>query len=244
MSPRHRTSAMRLYRVGVSVLLTVHGAGSMACEPLMDGLAYESAPVSYSTASESSPEGLVGRGERQTADYQAVSLRPPDVAQDWIDALPAAAPNPLGNQLVALGNASLDDIRGGFELPDTNLKLSFGFERAVFVNGELVASTVLNVKDLQWASAGVSGATQPQVLPSAATAGAVGVIQNGMGNSIPAQISANVSGTVIQNTLDNQSIQTITTINAAINSVQVLRAMSMQSVQAAVQNGVVSSLRR
>lgn len=243
MSPRHRTSTMRLYRVGVSVLLTVHAAGSMACETLMDGLAYESAPVSYNTASESSPEGLVGRGERQSADYQAVSLRPPDVAQDWINAPPVAAQNPLGNQLVALGNESLDDIRGGFELPDINLKLSFGFERAVFVNGELVASTVLNVKDLQWASAGVGGATQPQVLPSAA-AGAVGVIQNGMGNSIPAQISANVSGTVIQNTLDNQSIQTITTINAAINSVQVLRAMSMQSVQAAVENGVVSSLRR
>jgi hypothetical protein len=220
---------MRLYRVGVSLLLTMHAAGSLACEPLMDGLAYESALASY-TASELSPEAL--------------SLRPLEVAQDWIEAPPAAAPNPLGNQLVALGNESLDDIRGGFEFPDTPLKLSFGFERAVFVNGELVASTVLNVKDLQWASAGVSGATQPQVLPSAATAGAVGVIQNGMGNSIPAQISANVSGTVIQNTLDNQSIQTITTINAAINSVQVLRAMSMQSVQAAVENGVVSSLRR
>jgi hypothetical protein len=158
-------------------------------------------------------------------------------AQDTIEASARAAPNPLGNQLAALGSESLDDIRGGFELADSNLKFSFGIERAVFINGALVSTTVLNLRDLQW-TAGVGNA--PQVLTDG-MAGAVGVIQNGPGNSVPAQIGANLAGTVIQNTLNNQNLRTVTTINAAVNSAQVLRAMSVQS---AVQNGLVNSLRR
>jgi hypothetical protein len=146
------------------------------------------------------------------------------------------APNPLGNQVAALGSESLDEIRGGFEIPDTNLKYSFGIERAVFINGELVARTVLNLKDLQGAAGG-------GVARQAATdaSGALGVIQNGPGNNFTAQVGPNMAGTVIQNTLNNQKIQNVTTINASVNSAQVLRSMSVQS---AVQSGIVSSLRR
>lgn len=43
----------------------------------------------------------------------------------------------------------LAQIRGGFELPELNLRLSFGLERAVFINGELVARTALKVDALQ-----------------------------------------------------------------------------------------------
>jgi hypothetical protein len=147
------------------------------------------------------------------------------------------APNPLGNNLVALADSSLDEIRGGFELADSNLKFSFGIERVVFVNGELVASSILNVKDLQLATGG--GA--PQVAISTPLPGTVGVIQNGSGNEIAAQFSSNLAGTVIQNTLNNQKIQNITTINATVNSAQMMRAISVQS---AVQLGLVNSLRR
>lgn len=160
----------------------------------------------------------------------------PVSARDWVEetvAAPAPAPFALA---AALGHESLDEIRGGFEPADSQLKFSFGIERAVFINGELVATTVLNLRDLQWTS-GVGPA------PEAATsgiAGAVGIIQNGGGNAVPAQIGANLAGTVIQNTLDNQAIQTVTTVNAAVNSAQILRAMSVQS---AVQNGLINSLR-
>ena len=46
---------------------------------------------------------------------------------------------------------------------------------------------------------------------------------------------------MVQNTLNNQKIQNVTTINASVNSGQLFRSMS---VQAAVQNGIVNSLRR
>ena len=42
----------------------------------------------------------------------------------------------------------LDQIRGGFEVPELQLTLSIGLEQAVFVNGELVASNVLKVTQL------------------------------------------------------------------------------------------------
>lgn len=143
---------------------------------------------------------------------------------------------PLKSSL-ALDNTALDEIRGGFEVPDSNLKFSFGIERAVFINGELVARTVLNVKDLQMA-AGAGVASQ---MSSAGSAEALSVIQSGTGNNYAPQVGSNVAGTVIQNTLNNQKIQNVTTINAAVNSAQLLRSMSVQS---AVQNGIINSLRR
>ncbi len=150
------------------------------------------------------------------------------------------SPPPL---LVALADRSLDaesldDVRGGFDLEGSNLKFSFGIERAVFINGELVAHTVLNLRDLQWTVGGGGAATLQ--LPAGAAVDAVSVIQNGGGNSFAAQVNPNLVGTVIQNTLNDQKIQNVTTINAAVNSAQLLHSISVQS---AVQNGLVNSLR-
>lgn len=146
---------------------------------------------------------------------------------------PDLEPNPLDERVAALDASTLDGIRGGFETPDGGLKFSFGIERAVYINGELVASTVLNLKDLQSAvGAGV---------PAALAGSALTVIQNGSGNGFSAQINPNLAGTVIQNTLNDQRIVNVTTINAAVNSAQVLRAMALQS---AIRDGVVGSLRR
>lgn len=142
----------------------------------------------------------------------------------------------LGERRLALDDHALDEIRGGFEPPDSKLKFSFGIERAVYINGQLVASTVLNLGDLQWASgAGGTAATM-----NVDAAGLL-VVQNGAGNNFQVQAGPNAFGTVVQNTLDNQKIQSVTTINAAVNSGQVLRAISIQS---AIQDGLVSSLRR
>lgn len=144
---------------------------------------------------------------------------------------------PLGQTLAALDAGSLDEIRGGFELDGTGLKFSFGIERAIYINGELIASTTLNLKDLQQA---VGGGISPATLAPGA-AGALGIIQNGSGNNIATTITSNMAGTVIQNSLNDQRIQNVTTINATVNSLQAVRAMSVQS---AIQSGIVSSLRR
>jgi len=145
--------------------------------------------------------------------------------------------HPLGERLAALDSGSLDEIRGGFELDGSGLKFSFGIERAVFINGELVTSTTLNLKDLKLA---VGTGSTPAALPSG-TAGSLGLIQNGNGNNVSALISPNIAGTVIQNTLNDQKIQNVTTINASVNSMQAVRTMSVQS---AIQSGIVGSLRR
>lgn len=188
--------------------------------------------VDATAAGDADEQAMLGDREQAIARTSTTST-------SEIDLPPLATENPLGGQLAALGAESLDDIRGGFELADTNLKFSFGIERAVFINGQLVASTVLNLKDLQWATGGSSASQTPP--PIGGAAGGIEVIQNGPGNAFAAQAGANLAGTVIQNTLNDQKIQNVTTINAAVNSAQVLRAMSVQS---AIQQGIVSSLRR
>lgn len=168
--------------------------------------------------------------------YPPVDLAGMAPASSDLPAAEGRAPAPFPERLAALGDESLDDIRGGFELAEPNLKFSFGIERAVFINGQLVATTVLNLRDLQWAA---GKGLAPEVLSSGG-AGALGVIQNGGGNAVPLQGTADMAGTVIQNTLNNQNIQTVTTINAVVNSAQVLRSMSVQS---AINSGIVNSLR-
>src|SRR5205085_7014084 len=56
------------------------------------------------------------------------------------------SPSPFGTA-VALDESRLDRMRGGF-VTDTGLQISFGIERAVYINGSLVTTTSLNVSDL------------------------------------------------------------------------------------------------
>ena len=270
MSSGLRTSAKQLCRVGVILLLVVQALSSLLNNPLMNS--YAEAIVNYTSFSSveavraAAAKNIALRNKVAVADQSSMdaSMDTMNVPVDEsalvsntsnttirstsevgvateksrIEAPSFVARNPIGSQLAALGDKALDDIRGGFEPPDSNLRFSFGIERAVFINGELVAHTVLNLRDLQWV-AGTGGA--PQVTAANAAAGALGVIQNGSGNSFTAQVGSNLAGTVIQNTLNNQKIQNVTTINASVNSGQLFRSMS---VQAAVQNGIVDSLRR
>ncbi len=147
--------------------------------------------------------------------------------------------DPLADRVLALGDASLDEVRGGFDVPGSHLTYTFGIERAVFINGELVARTVLKLQDLGTVAG--RGAPVQELTGVNGAAATVDVIQNGPGNNFTAQVGPNMVGTVIQNTLDNQKIQQVTTINATVNSLQMMRAMSVQS---AVQSGIVGSLRR
>ena len=145
----------------------------------------------------------------------------------------SARANPFGDRQVALAETSLDRVRGGFSGVD-GLSISFGIERAVYVNGALVTTTSLNVSDLGRITAG-RGTTAFDV-------GTIGLIQSGAGNVVsPTMISAGSVGTVIQNTLDGQKIQNVTIINASTNSLGLLKSLNLQS---SLRGAVIDSLRR
>lgn len=140
----------------------------------------------------------------------------------------------VGEQAVALSGNRLDEVRGGF-VSDSGLKISFGIARAVYLNGELMTTTSLNVADLSKLSGG-----QAQVTTTGA--GALALVQSGQGNTfLPGAITQTATGIVIQNSLDNKRIQAITQIDAVVHSSSIIRQMSLQS---SMRSAVIDSLRR
>ncbi|MEP7101600.1 MAG: hypothetical protein ABI781_13895 [Burkholderiales bacterium] len=158
-----------------------------------------------------------------------------------IAAVPAPAPltatgakraSPFGDRQVAISEGSLDRVRGGYA--GEGLNISFGIERAIYINGSLVTTTSLNVVDLGQISAGRGGV--------ALDSGTIALIQNGAGNVVAGgSISSTAMGTIVQNTLDGQKIQNVTTINATANSLGVFRTLNLQS---SLRGAVIDSLRR
>ncbi|AKM02486.1 MULTISPECIES: hypothetical protein [Burkholderia cepacia complex] len=121
---------------------------------------------------------------------------------------------------IALSDARLDAMRGGFDMPG-GLKVSFGVSRVAFVNGNLVTTTNFNIPDISHITA-----QQAQAL-AAANAGAL--IQVGAGNAAqPAALPA-LTGAVIQNTLSNQQIQAVTTINTTVNTLSTFKNLNVMS---------------
>jgi hypothetical protein len=210
-----------------------------------------------------------------------------------------------------VAESRLDELRGGFEA--AGLQVSFGIERAVYINGDLVVSTSLTIPDVSritaeqagrlaaalqgaanagataaaavnaalgrngtttsnpgspgtsssspgtgsasaTASAGQPGTgtatpgaasastsvPAPSVIATAtgtvATNGLLNLVQNGPGNSFDPATLASSPATVIQNTLSNQSIQSLLTIDAGVNTLQAFRA---QIAGSALQNALL-----
>lgn len=122
--------------------------------------------------------------------------------------------------LAAVDDSSLDQMRGGFDT-GSGLLVSFGIQRAVYINGNLVTTTSFNIPDV----AKVSGAQAAML-----AAGTASLVQNGSGNSIEAgALSQAVGATVIQNTLNNQKIQNMTIINTTTNSLGMLKGLNTQA---------------
>jgi len=146
---------------------------------------------------------------------------------------PETHASPFGDEQVAVAETSLDRVRGGFS-PGDGLNISFGIERAVYVNGALVTSTTLNVTDLGQVSAGRTLATL--------ASGTFALVQNGIGNSVATgSISPSTVGTVIQNTLNGQKIQNMTVINATVNSLSIFQNLNLG---ASLRSAVIGSLQR
>src|SRR5690606_230620 len=99
-----------------------------------------------------------------------------------------------------LDDATLDGQRGGFAAPG-GLQMSFGIERAVFVNGVLESTTHLRLSDLG------------QVVASLPPGARFAVVQNGPGNAIATALPGDALGTLVQNSLNDQTLQVVSIID-------------------------------
>lgn len=136
--------------------------------------------------------------------------------------------------LAAVSNDDLDQMRGGFDT-GSGLLVSFGIQRAVYINGNLETTTSFNIPD-------VSKITSAQAAMINSAAGSVNVVQNGPGNMIQSgALSQAVGATVIQNSLNNQHIQNLTIIDTTTNSLGMLKGMNSQAtLQNALSNSVTA----
>ena len=143
----------------------------------------------------------------------------------WLSAWPAAsAGEPPSTsappEWPRLDEAALDAQRGGFQLP-SGLQVSFGFERTVHVNGELVSALRVQVADVGRISADEAAQLAPL--------GQTQLVRIGGG----AATQAPTGGLVIQNFLDGQQIQVQGTLDASSNALGMLQALNTaQTLQA------------
>lgn len=138
----------------------------------------------------------------------------------------------------AVSEDQLDDMRGGFDVPSAaGLRIAFGIDRAVYINGDLVASVSVNIPD-------VARMTAAQAQQLANVVNTVNVVQNGPNNVAPPDIAtgAATAATIIQNSLSGQTLQAITTINAAVNSLPQFRQLSLTNALQGALSNVVTGL--
>lgn len=127
----------------------------------------------------------------------------------------------------ALGEATLDEVRGGLQLGG-GLMVSFGLQRSVLVNGELASSTTLNTSF-------ASGELTALDLQRSAS----NLVQIGANNRLSGAAIENLRGgvgTIIQNSADQQLIQNLTTIDI------VVRNINFQSTVPVLQSGTLYEL--
>ena len=116
--------------------------------------------------------------------------------------------------LTPVSEEVLDSMRGGFQHHPDGPMMSFGIERSVFLNDKLINSTVLNIPDLSRLADKAGDAFT--------------LVQHGAGNSVPHNLSSLPPlTTVIQNSLDNQAIQSHTVINATVSALTWARALDL-----------------
>lgn len=156
------------------------------------------------------PIGMVWSGLAQAQSARAVQITPD---QSWL----------------AVGDGRLDTVRGGFDIGG-GLLASFGIDQQIFVNGELVVSSAVDIPD-------VARITPQQAGTLTAVANTVNLVQVGPGNTAGPTTAGQLT-TIIQNTLDGQDIRSLTTLNISVNNLSVFRGMNLQD---ALQSTLVGS---
>lgn len=122
---------------------------------------------------------------------------------------------PLRGEWVPIAPERLADMRGGYALP-SGLVVAFGFERQAWVNGELVASTRVDIPD-------IARMTEAQARELARLREGQ-LVQAGAG-SVQA-VAGGAAGLVLQNTLDGADIRVQTTVDAATSALGLAQAMN------------------
>lgn len=119
---------------------------------------------------------------------------------------------------MTVGDTTLEAMRGGFDLGG-GLMVSFGISRAITVNGVLLAATTFNVPDVARITPVQAAALERQI-------SSVNLVQVGPNNSVASATSLPAAATVVQNTLDNQTIQTRTLIDATTNAMSLAKSIN------------------
>ncbi len=140
-----------------------------------------------------------------------------------------------------VSEAVLDSLRGGFQRGPDGPFMSFGIERNVFINEKLINSTAFNIPDMKQLadhrdfnpfadhrdmkpSVDHSGMKHFAAHPSDTFT----LIQSGPGNSFRPDLSTLPPFmTVIQNSLDNRTIQSHTVINATVEALTWARSLDL-----------------
>lgn len=126
----------------------------------------------------------------------------------------ASEGNEYFRQRMPVSEAVLDQMRGGFQSSPNGPILSFGIERTVHLNGQLVSSTVLNIPDLMQLAGNSSRVFT--------------LVQTGSGNVVtPGTAALPALMTVLQNSLDNQNIQNQTVMNATVGALGWTRSLAL-----------------
>lgn len=131
----------------------------------------------------------------------------------WPDRAPAQGPMEPG--WIPIEPATLDDLRGGYQLP-SGLTLSFGIERVAWINGELVSYLRVDVPDI----ANITPAQAQELSKIARTQ----LVQVGPGNVFNGVAHG---GLVIQNTLDGQDIRVQTTLDVSVDTLGLFQALNV-----------------
>lgn len=127
-----------------------------------------------------------------------------------------------GSDWVPVDQSVLEETRGGFTF-DSGLKVTLGIERAVSINGVVVSHTSLQLGD-------IGRLTPLQAEQTREALSTVNLIQNGRDNIYLAEMGPQTLGsTVIQNSLNDQLIQTHTVIHSSVNSMELLKTLNFQA---------------
>lgn len=166
----------------------------------------------------------------------AVAATPPATLATEMPA-PAATPaiaerGPLDESL-AMNDDALGEMRGGFVTPD-GLQISFGIERAIFVNGELVTMTTLNLGNL---GATITSQVQGEV-PKAGDIIASTNATVGAATGTGAGTSAN---TTSSDSATGAAASTVVSTSATVNEIPVVTTASATGAAASSGNAVANS---
>jgi hypothetical protein len=157
----------------------------------------------------------------------------------------------------AATEAELDALRGGFDMETRHgrLRVDIGITREVRINDRLVATSQLVIPDIGQFSrhgrhGGQGGSIEGPIVvngvpvtngPVVLNDGGALIVQNGPNNHAPSLSDFGTQSipTIVQNTLDNQSLSTLTLINARLNSLALhsqMRIADMMSRATAASN--------